>query len=221
MPKSFADSSDAQLLTLIGAGDTAAFESLVTKYYGSFMAMAVANSLSHADSEEAVGDAFLKVWGSAGKYEDLGIEPKYWLRTLMRHALLDKLRTLKRYSLEQSATKTDADGEFYADEYGSMESVASSGLDIPIDALETKQANACFDACLNALSDVHRDTLQRCLIAGQAESHIAIETAQSLGTVKSRKHYAVKKMQTCVKECLNRNPHFAKAAAAPFGKEQR
>lgn len=64
------------------------------------MAMAVANSLSHADCEEAVGDAFLKIWNSASKYQDLGIDPKYWLRTLMRHALLDKLRTLKRFNLE-------------------------------------------------------------------------------------------------------------------------
>ena len=163
MTKSFADSTDSQLLTLIGAGDTAAFKSLVTKYYGSFMAMAVANSLSHADSEEAVGDAFLKVWSSAGKYEDLGIEPKYWLRTLMRHALLDKLRTVKRFFPEQSATKTDAEGEFCGDEYGSVESVVSSGLDLPIDALESKQANACFDACLNALSDVQRVQVDKLL----------------------------------------------------------
>ena len=202
MIKSFADSTDAQLLTLIGAGDTAAFRLLVTNYYGPFMAMALANSLSRADSEEAVGDAFLKIWGSAGKYEDVGIDPKYWLRTLMRHALLDKLRSMKRFAAEQSATKTDAEGEFFADEYGGIESLGPEGFRAPVDELESKQANACFDACLNALSAVHRDTLQRSLIAGQAESFIASVTAQSLGTVKSRKHYAVKKMQACVKDCL-------------------
>jgi len=221
MLESFPDSTDAELLTLIGASDTSAFESLVTKYYGSFMAMAVANSLSHADSEEAVSDAFLKVWASAAKYHDLGIEPKYWLRTLMRHSLLDKLRTVKRFSPEQSATKMDAAGDFSVDEYVGIERVASSGFDIPIDALESKQANACFDTCLNALSDVHRDTLQRSLIAGQAESLIAIETAQSLGTVKSRKYYAVKKMQTCVKACLDGVAPLPVASTSVFGREQR
>ena len=194
--------SDADLLALIGAGDTAAFKSLIKKHHGSFMAMAVANSLPQADGEEAVGDAFLKIWSSASKYEDFGIDPKYWLRTLMRHALLDKLRTLKRFNLEQSASKTDAEGDFIADDYGDSEGTMSVVFATPVDALETKQANACFDACLQALSDAHRDTLQRSLIAGQAESFIAIETAQTLGTVKSRKHYAVKKMQTCVSDCL-------------------
>lgn len=154
MIKSFADLTDAQLLTLIGAGDTAAFRLLVTNYYGPFMAMALADSLSRADSEEAVGDAFLKIWSSAGKYEDVGIDPKYWLRTLMRHALLDKLRSVKRFAAEQSATKTDAEGEFFADEYGGIESLGSEGFRAPVDELESEQANACFDACLNALSAV-------------------------------------------------------------------
>ena len=202
MTNGFADLTDAELLKLIGAGKMAAFKTLITKHHGSFMAMAVANSLSHADSEEAVGDAFFKIWSSASKYEDIGIDPKYWLRTLMRHALLDKLRTLKRFNLEQSASQTDAEGDFVSDEYGDSEGITSRSLMTPVDALETKQATACFDICLQALSDAHRDTLQRSLIAGHAESFIAIETAQSLGTVKSRKHYAVKKMQTCVSDCL-------------------
>jgi RNA polymerase sigma-70 factor, ECF subfamily len=202
MMESQASQSDAELLALVGAGDVAAFKSLITRYHGTFMAMALSNSISHADCEEAVGDAFLKIWSSASKYEDFGIDPKYWLRTLMRHALLDKLRTLKRFHLEQSASKTDAEGDFVSDDYGNSEDTTSGVFATPVDALETKQANACFDECLQALSDAHRDTLQRSLIAGQAESFIAVETAQSLGTVKSRKHYAVKKMQTCVSDCL-------------------
>ena len=214
MIQSITDRTDAELLVLIGAGDSAAFRIMITRYYGSFMAMAVANSLSHADGEEAVGDAFLKIWSSANKYEYVGIDPKYWLRTLMRHSLLDKLRTLKRFKVEQSASRTDVVGDFTPDDFGDMEGATSEGFATPVAALETKQATACFDACLQALSDSHRDTLQRSLIAGQAESFIAIETGQSLGTVKSRKHYAVKKMQTCVSDCLAGNHTTAFAAQA-------
>ena len=202
MTESDANHSDAVLLKLIGDRSTTAFMAIIKRYHGSFMAMAVANSLSHADSEEAVEDAFLKIWTSANKYEDLGIDPKYWLRTLMRHSLLDKLRTLKRFALEQSTSKIDVDGNFISDDYGDIESTTYGGFATPVDALMAKQANACFDACLKALSDAHRDTLQRSLVAGQAELFIATETGQSLGTVKSRKHYAVKKMQTCVTDCL-------------------
>ena len=207
--KNTTSQSDVDLLALISAGDTAAFKALITRYHGSFMAMAIANSLSHADSEEAVGDAFLKIWISSNKYEDIGIDPKYWLRTLMRHALLDKLRTLKRFYLEQSASKSDEQGNFAFDDYGDGQGVEPAGYATPVNALESKQSNACFDACLQTLSAAHRDTLQRSLIAGQTESHIATETAQSVGTVKSRKHYAVKKMQVCVSDCLAGNQPIA------------
>ena len=69
--------------------------------------------------------------------------------------------------------------------------------------------------CMRALSDAHRDTLQRSLIAGHTESFIAKETAQSLGTMKSRKYYAVKKMQACVSDCLagSRPTAFAASTA--------
>ena len=58
MMESQASQSDADLLALVGTGDVAAFKSLVTRYHGPFMAMALSNSLSHADCEEAVGGIF-------------------------------------------------------------------------------------------------------------------------------------------------------------------
>lgn len=194
---------DGHLLTRIFAGDHGAFRALISRYHSPFIAMALANSLSYADAEEAASDAFVKIWHSAGKYQDLGIEPKYWLRTLMRHTLLDKLRSVKRFAPELSATQTDESGDFLADDYGEASNTPDDGVMNPIDALESKQADACFDVCLLALSAAHRDTLQRCLLAGQSEATIAVETGQSLGTVKSRKHYAVRKMQVCVLECVN------------------
>ena len=39
--------------------------------------MALANNLSLADAEEAVGDAFIKIWHSAGRCRYHGIVPKY------------------------------------------------------------------------------------------------------------------------------------------------
>lgn len=193
--------TDAQVLAVIAAGDQNGLKILIERYHRVFTAMAFANSLSRADCEEAVNDAFVKIWHSAGKYQDVGLEAKYWLRTLMRYALLDKLRAVRRFQPEQSATQVSSDGEFLEDNFGAPDALADRSP-TPPDLLEAHQENACFDACLAELSNAHRDTLQRCLLAGQTEAEIAVDTAQSIGTVKSRKHYAVKKMQLCILECL-------------------
>ncbi len=197
-------SGDAQLLAGIAAGEQTAFKTLVARYYSSFMAMALANNLSFADAEETVGDAFMKVWSSAGRYQDQGIEPKYWLRTLMRHALVDKLRSLQRFAAEQSATRFDAEGGFSGDVWDDAAALDhESAPATPPDLLESAQAAACFDECLADLSDEHRSTLQQCLLAGQTELELATQSGCSLGTVKSRKYYALKKMKDCVSHCLN------------------
>ena len=194
---------DARLLFKICAGDQSAFKALISRYHSAFLAMALASSLSRADCDEVVSDAFVKIWHGAGNYRDVGVEPKYWLRTVMRRALVDKFRLVQRYAPEQSATQTDLDGDFLVDDYGESSSEPDQYANTPVVALESKQADACFDDCLFTLSEVQRDTLQRCLLAGQSELVIAVETKQSLGTVKSRKHYAIKKMQLCVRSCLN------------------
>lgn len=202
--------TDAQLLARAAEGDNQGLTLLITRYHRPFMAMAFANSLSRADSEEAVGDAFVKIWHSAANYKDHGLDAKYWLRTLMRHALLDKLRALKRFAPEQSATRISDDGAFLDDNYGNDVATVDSAQ-TPPNLLEALQDTACFDACLGALSEAHRDTLQRCLLAGQTEAEIAHETVQPLGTVKSRKHIAVKKMQLCVANCVSGLGHEGRA----------
>lgn len=194
--------TDAQLLTQVAQGHHQGLTVLISRYHRPFMAMALANSLSRADSEEAVSNAFIKVWRSAAHYKDTGIDPKYWLRSLMRHSMLDTLRKVEYSRFEQSATRCSDDGEFLSDDYGAEAAVVDAAQ-LPPNQLEAKQENTCFDACLKALSEAHRDTLQRALIAGQTEAEIARETAQPIGTVKSRKHTAVKKMQLCVADCLD------------------
>ena len=122
----------------------------------------------------------------------------------MRHALIDRVRSLKRFAAEQSATRFDADGEFAGDAWDDGAALdAATAPASPLELLESAQAAACFDACLASLSDEHRGTLQQCLLAGQTELEVATQNGCSLGTVKSRKHYALKKMKDCVSHCLD------------------
>ena len=54
--------TDAHLVALIATGDQSGLKLLIKRYHRIFTAMAYANSLSPADCEEAVSDAFVKIY---------------------------------------------------------------------------------------------------------------------------------------------------------------
>ena len=60
----------------------------------------------------------------------------------------------------------------------------------------------CVDTCLPKLSDTHRETLVMLLYEGQTLNDVAKTTGESLGTIKSRQHYALQKMKQCVVRLL-------------------
>ena len=54
--------TDAQVLALMAVGDQNSIKTLIARYHRIFTAMAFANSLPRADCEEAVSDAFVKIY---------------------------------------------------------------------------------------------------------------------------------------------------------------
>jgi len=197
--------TDAELLAHIAKQDVQAFTALVGRYQSPFLGMALFHGLGRADGEEAVNDAFMKIWRSADKYvQQENVPAKFWLRSLMRYALLDKFRSIKAtHENEQSATHFDESGEFDGDGFEVLADTEWTDMSVPEQNMLGLEKRDCFDGCLSELSAAHRKTLELLLVGGQSEDDIAAATGQSLGTVKSRKHYAVGKMQNCVAHCVD------------------
>lgn len=60
----------------------------------------------------------------------------------------------------------------------------------------------CVDTCLPKLSEAQRETLVMLIYEGQTLKEVAIAKGESLGTIKSRQHYALEKMKQCVVRLL-------------------
>jgi RNA polymerase sigma-70 factor (ECF subfamily) len=161
--------------------------------------------LGRADAEEAVNDAWIKIWDNAHKYVPReGVLAKFWLRSLMRYAVFDKFRDVKNVlKNEESAARVDSDGEFEGDDFHQIADEPWTDMSAPEQTVLGLEKSNCFDGCLSELSEGHRRTLELLFMGGQNESEIAHTTGQTLGTVKSRKHYAVGKMQVCVEHCVD------------------
>ena len=91
MPRVMAKLSDNELMILAGTGDRGAFEQLVTRYRTKVSGLAVKMLGNREDSEEAVQDAFWRLWRACGRFDaDRPLVP--WLLRIASNVCRDRLR---------------------------------------------------------------------------------------------------------------------------------
>src|SRR5215218_53880 len=86
--RSKASADELELLTRLRAGDEQAFESLVTRYYGTMIAVALTHVKTRAVAEEVVQEAWLGVLQSLDRFEG-----RSSLKTWILAILVNKAKT--------------------------------------------------------------------------------------------------------------------------------
>jgi DNA-directed RNA polymerase specialized sigma24 family protein len=97
----------------------------------------------------------------------------------------------------------DEDGDYAGEvvrDVADREWWETSSTELGLESLEKEE---CYVECLGALSTAHQRVLELTLVAGLHPTEIAEATEQKLETVKTRLHYAAKKMTGCVVDCAN------------------
>ncbi len=80
------------LLARCGLGDRAAFARLYGQMGGKLYGVAVRILGNRNDAEEAVQEAFVKIWHSAGRYQAGRGSAQGWLVSIVRNQAIDQLR---------------------------------------------------------------------------------------------------------------------------------
>ena len=116
-------------------------------------------------AEDALQDAFLKVWQRAHTYDrNLG-SARGWIYTVVRHSALDVVRKSGREIAQE-------DPHALLDEPGHRE--------------DERQSNAIdIDRCLEGLEDSRRESILLAFLDGYSHEQVAAALATPLGTVKS------------------------------------
>jgi RNA polymerase sigma factor (sigma-70 family) len=107
--------------------------------------------------------------------------------------------------VETSSTRFDDAGEFESDAFEASEHDEDDPwveLSAPELARLEGEHQRCVDNCLPKLSGAQREILVMLTYAGQTLGDVAKATGESLGTIKSRQHYALEKMKQCVQRLL-------------------
>jgi RNA polymerase sigma-70 factor (ECF subfamily) len=166
-----ADDVDRRLIERLAAGELEALSELYERHKTMAFSIAIRVTGNEAAAEDAVQDAFLGAWRSAGRYVAGRASVRTWLLTIVHRRAIDTVRRRRR---------PDATVELDAD-------VAES-LAVPDVWQEVAQGldRATVSAALEQISAVQRQAIELAYFEGLTQTEIATRTTVPLGTVKSR-----------------------------------
>jgi len=184
---------DVELVKRCQAGDSSAFNDLVTRYRSKVFTMVYGMVQNEQDAWDLAQEGFLKAWKSIHRFK--GESSFYtWLYRIMTNVTIDSLR---RKGIRGEAEFDDRIAPANV-EPGSRTTPSSAAL--PNEKLEYREIRERIDHAIAKLSPEHRAVIVMKEIEDLQYNEIAEVLNCSLGTVMSRLFYARKKLQSLLKD---------------------
>jgi RNA polymerase sigma-70 factor (ECF subfamily) len=169
--------SDSQLAERVRQGDESAFAELYDRYADRLFGLASSIVRDPAAAEEAVADAFLRLWREADHDPDRGSVGAYLVMVTRSRALDQRRAAERRVRAEQGS----------ADQGESATALPISGFGpAPDRAAELTEDRERIFAALSGLSDAQRAAIELAYFGGLTQREISERLDEPLGTVKTR-----------------------------------
>ncbi|MCH8498754.1 MAG: sigma-70 family RNA polymerase sigma factor [Marinobacter sp.] len=171
------------LLAKVANQDRQAFQRLYQRAAGQMLGVCVKLAGQRELAEEAVQDAFIRIWHHASEYHPERGKPLTWMLTIARNRTLDLMRARK-------VRQTDGD-----------EALATVAVDDdPLDSALQASSSDILQGCMGELSDQQRDTIMLSYYRGFTHDELATALNTPVGTVKSW----IRRGLLALKRCLER-----------------
>jgi RNA polymerase sigma-70 factor (ECF subfamily) len=188
------DVSEVDLVKRCQAGNSEAFDELVTRYRTRVFGMIYNMVHSEQDAWDLAQDSFVKAWKSIGRFR--GQSSFYtWIYRIVMNVTIDWLRKKQ----VKSGTEFDDSIQLKEVEPGSRTVPQAEAL--PSEHMERTEIRGEIDKAIAQLSPEHRAVILMKEIEGMQYHEIAETLGCSIGTVMSRLFYARKKLQNLLKDC--------------------
>jgi RNA polymerase sigma-70 factor (ECF subfamily) len=185
--------ADLELVARSQAGDTQAFNELVTRYRSRAFAMTYNMVRNEQDAWDLAQDGFLKAWKSIGRFR--GQSSFYtWLYRILMNVSIDWLRK------KQIEGGTEFDDQIGLRNIEPGAVTTPKGELAPAAKISDREIRTRIDAAIERLSLEHRTVIVMREIDGLEYSEIAEQVGCSIGTVMSRLFYARKKLQAMLRD---------------------
>ena len=189
-----ADVSELDLVRRCQAGDTEAFDELVTRNRTRVFSMIYNMVHSEQDAWDLAQDSFLKAWKSIERFR--GQSSFYtWVYRIVMNVTIDWLR--KKHVKGAGAEFDDAT---LLKEVDPASKTVPKAEALPYETMERGEIRARIDQAIAQLSPEQRAVILMKEIEGMQYHEIAEALGCSIGTVMSRLFYARKKLQNLLRD---------------------
>jgi len=179
--------SDEALVALVSRSDESALAELYDRVGGIAYGMAYRILRDESLAEDAVQEAFLGLWRSAGSFVPERAKASTWILTLVHRRAVDLVRR------EQRRRTEPLEGAPEPSE-GSAEETAWLRLE-----------RARVQTALAELPDQQREAIELAYYGGYTQSELAERLGQPLGTIKSRMFSGLTRLRELLEEGTERN----------------
>ena len=189
-----ADVSELDLVRRSQAGQTDAFDELVTRYRTRVFAMIYNMVHNEQDAWDLGQEAFVKAWKSIGRFK--GKSSFYtWIYRIVMNVTIDWLRTR-----QVKAGGAEFDDSIQLKEIDPASKTVPKADPLPHQRMQHREIRDRIDKAIAQLSPEHRAVILMKEIEEMQYHEIAETLGCSIGTVMSRLFYARKKLQNTLRD---------------------
>src|SRR6516165_595029 len=188
------DVSELDLVKRSQAGDTEAFDGLVTRYRTRVFSMIYNMVHSEQDAWDLAQDSFLKAWKSIGRFR--GQSSFYtWIYRIVMNVTIDWLR-----KKQIKGAGAEFDDAIQLTEVDPASRTVPKKEALPHEAMERDEIRGRIEKAIAQLSPEHRAVILMKEVDDMQYHEIAEALGCSIGTVMSRLFYARKKLQSLLRD---------------------
>lgn len=170
-----------QMILRVGLGDRAAFSALYDATSAKLFGVCLRILNDRAEAEDALQDAFVRIWQKASSYAVNGYSPMTWLITLTRNLAIDRLRARKS-------------GNVDIDEVHDLRDTGPTPEAAAVAASERSR----LDGCLNELDADRAAAVRGAYLEGHSYDELAAQFAVPLNTMRTWLRRSLIKLKDCL-----------------------
>jgi len=165
-----------ELLSRIGAGQSAALEDLHRLMANRLFGLILKVLKDRHEAEDALQETFLKIWKKAGNYREQSGSALSWLLTVARNTAFDRYRARNRRSDQLETFKEDMKDD------PAVNRPSSSADENLVDQERKKTVREA----LHNLGQDQREAIEMAFFSGHTQIEVSEKLGVPLGTIKAR-----------------------------------